>query len=172
MAMPAGYAPDMASQEKAREKMGLEELPAVGPDPQSTRQTPPSTAKNTPANQRLPRPEPGIAALLSTAAGPLDSLEVLRRVGLTPLPDGAGDFKLTGHERWPEIDYWKLMGWLRHNGQWVQMALDNGVKKITEEHKIAAAEVIASLVDTPSADEIIPSVFDERLVPQIAKVIV
>ncbi len=51
-------------------------------------------------------------------------------------------------------------------------ALDNGVKKITEEHKIAAAEVIASLVDTPSADEIIPSVFDERLVPQIAKVIV
>ena len=51
-------------------------------------------------------------------------------------------------------------------------ALDNGVKKITEEHKIAAAEVIASLVDTPSADEIIPSVFDERLVPEIAKVIV
>ena len=51
-------------------------------------------------------------------------------------------------------------------------ALDNGVKKITDEHKIAAAEVIASLVDTPSADEIIPSVFDERLVPQIAKVIV
>ena len=51
-------------------------------------------------------------------------------------------------------------------------ALDNGIKKITDEHKIAAAEVIASLVDTPSADEIIPSVFDERLVPQIAKVIV
>lgn len=51
-------------------------------------------------------------------------------------------------------------------------ALDNGVKKITDEHKIAAAEVIASLVDTPSADEIIPSVFDERLVPEIAKVIV
>lgn len=50
-------------------------------------------------------------------------------------------------------------------------ALDNGVKKITDEHKIAAAEVIASLVDTPSADEIIPSVFDERLVPEIAKVI-
>lgn len=51
-------------------------------------------------------------------------------------------------------------------------ALNNGVKKITDEHKIAAAEVIASLVDTPSADEIIPSVFDERLVPEIAKVIV
>lgn len=51
-------------------------------------------------------------------------------------------------------------------------ALDNGVKMITDDHKIAAAEVIASLVDTPSADEIIPSVFDERLVPAIAKVIV
>ncbi len=50
-------------------------------------------------------------------------------------------------------------------------ALDNGVTKITDDHKIAAAEVIASLVDNPSADEIIPSVFDERLVPEIAKVI-
>lgn len=51
-------------------------------------------------------------------------------------------------------------------------ALDNGVTKITDQHKIAAAEAIASLVDNPSADEIIPSVFDERLVPAIAKVIV
>jgi malate dehydrogenase (oxaloacetate-decarboxylating) len=50
-------------------------------------------------------------------------------------------------------------------------ALDNGVKKITDEHKIAAAEVIASLVDTVSADMIIPPVFDERLVPSIARVI-
>ena len=51
-------------------------------------------------------------------------------------------------------------------------ALDNGVQKITDQHKVAAAEVIASLVPTPSADEIIPSVFDDRLVPAIAKVIV
>lgn len=51
-------------------------------------------------------------------------------------------------------------------------ALDNGVKKITDVHKIAAAEVIASLVENPSPEEIIPSVFDERLVPVIAKVIV
>ena len=50
-------------------------------------------------------------------------------------------------------------------------ALDNGVRKITDDHKIAAAETIASLVEAPSADEIIPSVFDERLVPAIAKVI-
>lgn len=51
-------------------------------------------------------------------------------------------------------------------------ALDNGVKKITDEHKIAAAETIAELVGSPSADEIIPSVFDDRLVPAIAKVII
>jgi malate dehydrogenase (oxaloacetate-decarboxylating) len=51
-------------------------------------------------------------------------------------------------------------------------ALDNGVKKITDEHKIAAAEVIASLVDEVDAEHIIPPIFDERLVPEIAKVIV
>jgi len=51
-------------------------------------------------------------------------------------------------------------------------ALDNNVNKITDEHKIAAAEVIAALVAKPSANEIIPSVLDKRLVPAIAKVIV
>lgn len=50
-------------------------------------------------------------------------------------------------------------------------ALDNGVKKITDEHKIAAAEVIAGLVDNIDADHVIPRVFDERLVPSIAAVI-
>lgn len=50
-------------------------------------------------------------------------------------------------------------------------ALDNGVTKITDEHKIAAAETIANLVDEPSAENIIPNVFDDRLVPAIAKVI-
>lgn len=51
-------------------------------------------------------------------------------------------------------------------------ALDNGVSQITDQHKIAAAETIASLVEEPSADNVIPSVFDERLVPAIAKIIV
>lgn len=50
-------------------------------------------------------------------------------------------------------------------------ALDNNIKKITDKHKIAAAEAIAGLVDTPDANHIIPSVFDERLVPTIANVI-
>ncbi len=50
-------------------------------------------------------------------------------------------------------------------------ALDNRVRDITDNHKIKAAEVIASLVANPSPEEIIPSVMDERLVPEIAKVI-
>jgi malate dehydrogenase (oxaloacetate-decarboxylating) len=50
-------------------------------------------------------------------------------------------------------------------------ALDNRVKKITDDHKVAAAEVIAGLVDTPDAEHIVPSVIDERLVPAIANVI-
>lgn len=50
-------------------------------------------------------------------------------------------------------------------------ALDNRVKTITDQHKIAAAEAIAALVQEPAADQIIPSVFDDRLVDAIAKVI-
>lgn len=50
-------------------------------------------------------------------------------------------------------------------------ALDNKVRNITEQHKMKAAEAIASLVKDPSVDEIIPHVGDDRLVPAIAKVI-
>jgi len=50
-------------------------------------------------------------------------------------------------------------------------ALDNNVRKITDQHKIVAAEAIAALVENPTAETIIPTVFDERLVPAIAKVI-
>lgn len=50
-------------------------------------------------------------------------------------------------------------------------ALDHGVKKITDEHKLAAAEALAALVDRPTADKVIPSPFDERVVPAVANVI-
>lgn len=50
-------------------------------------------------------------------------------------------------------------------------ALDNHVTKITDQHKIAAAEAIASLVEHPSPEDIIPSVFDERLVKAVAATI-
>lgn len=51
-------------------------------------------------------------------------------------------------------------------------ALDNKVRAITDQHKINAAEAIANLVKKPTADCIIPSVLDKRLVPAIARVIV
>jgi malate dehydrogenase (oxaloacetate-decarboxylating) len=50
-------------------------------------------------------------------------------------------------------------------------ALDNRVNEITDQHKIAAAEVIAALVTQPTAEEIVPSVQNTALVSEIAKVI-
>jgi malate dehydrogenase (oxaloacetate-decarboxylating) len=51
-------------------------------------------------------------------------------------------------------------------------ALSNGVKKISDAHKIAAAEALASLVANPTPDKIIPSPFDQGIVATIARVIV
>jgi malate dehydrogenase (oxaloacetate-decarboxylating) len=51
-------------------------------------------------------------------------------------------------------------------------ALDNKLSAITDDHKIAAAEAIAALVENPTPQEIIPSVLDDRLVPAIAKVVI
>lgn len=50
-------------------------------------------------------------------------------------------------------------------------ALDNGVQKITDQHKLAAAEALVALVENPTADEVIPSPFDERVVPAVSAVI-
>jgi len=50
-------------------------------------------------------------------------------------------------------------------------ALDNHVTQITDKHKIAAAEAIASLVESPDAEHIIPSVLNEQLVPRVSDVI-
>lgn len=50
-------------------------------------------------------------------------------------------------------------------------ALDNKVKKITDQHKLDVANILASLVDNPSYDQVIPSVFDDRVVKAIASVI-
>lgn len=50
-------------------------------------------------------------------------------------------------------------------------ALDHGVQKITDQHKIAAAEALASLIAAPTAEQIIPSPFDERVVSAVASVI-
>lgn len=50
-------------------------------------------------------------------------------------------------------------------------ALDNKVKKITDTHKIAAAEAIAKLVKKPTVNQIIPSVLDKKVVPAVARAI-
>lgn len=51
-------------------------------------------------------------------------------------------------------------------------ALDNRVEQITDDHKIAAAEAIASLVINPNAEEIIPGPFTDGLVEVVSRVIV
>lgn len=51
-------------------------------------------------------------------------------------------------------------------------ALDHQVNKITDQHKVLVAEAIANLVEAPSADNIIPSLLDTRLVGEIARVII
>ena len=50
-------------------------------------------------------------------------------------------------------------------------ALDNNVRKITTEHKIKAAEIIAGLVENPTPEEIIPSINNPNLVSSISKII-
>lgn len=51
-------------------------------------------------------------------------------------------------------------------------ALDNQVERIADEHKLAAAKVIAEFISNPTTDEIIPSIFVEGLSEQIANVII
>jgi malate dehydrogenase (oxaloacetate-decarboxylating) len=47
-------------------------------------------------------------------------------------------------------------------------AFDSGAAQITEAMKLAAARAIASLVAEPTALEIVPSVFDQRVAPTVA----
>lgn len=50
-------------------------------------------------------------------------------------------------------------------------ALDSGVKKITPDMKMRAAHALAALVAEPTAEMIIPSVFDQRVVGAVAAAI-
>ena len=47
-------------------------------------------------------------------------------------------------------------------------AFDSGAPQITEAMKLAAARALAGLVVEPTAQEIVPSVFDERVAPTVA----
>lgn len=50
--------------------------------------------------------------------------------------------------------------------------IENNIKSVTPEIKIKVAEAIASIVDQPTADEIIPSVFDSKVAEIVAKSLV
>lgn len=51
-------------------------------------------------------------------------------------------------------------------------ALDHNVTKITDQHKIAAAEALATLVKNPTPEKIIPGPFDPGVVNAVSQVIV
>lgn len=51
-------------------------------------------------------------------------------------------------------------------------AIDNKVSKITDEMKINAAESLASLIKSPTADKIIPGVFEQGVMESVAKAII
>ena len=50
-------------------------------------------------------------------------------------------------------------------------ALDSGARKVTEEMKLAAAYAIAALVEHPTADEVVPSVFHPGVAPAVAEAV-
>ena len=50
-------------------------------------------------------------------------------------------------------------------------ALKNHVRRITEDHKVAAAHAIAKLIPKPTAEKIVPDMFDKRVASAVAKVI-
>jgi len=50
-------------------------------------------------------------------------------------------------------------------------ALDHNIKKITDDHKLAAARALAGLVKEPTADKIIPNPFDDGIVEVVANTI-
>lgn len=50
-------------------------------------------------------------------------------------------------------------------------ALDNGVRRITDDMKLAAATALAELVGDPSKEKIVPDILDERVVEAVASAI-
>lgn len=50
-------------------------------------------------------------------------------------------------------------------------ALDHQVKRITDSHKIKAAQAIAALIPKPTATKIVPDMFDKRVAKAVAKVV-
>ncbi|HWU24454.1 MAG TPA: NADP-dependent malic enzyme [Candidatus Paceibacterota bacterium] len=50
-------------------------------------------------------------------------------------------------------------------------ALDKGIRRITDDTKLRAAKALAGLVPAPTAQKLLPDMFDARVVPTIAKAV-
>jgi len=50
-------------------------------------------------------------------------------------------------------------------------ALDKGVRRITEETKVRSAKALAALVPQPTAQKLLPGIFDKRVVPAVARAV-
>ena len=50
-------------------------------------------------------------------------------------------------------------------------AIDNGVRKITDDMKVRAAKAIASIIKKPTPERVIPDMFDKRVPKAVAKVV-
>lgn len=107
----------------------------------------------TPELVKLMAPEPIVFAL----ANPVPEImpDVARDAGVAVIATGRSDFpnQVNNALAFPGV---------------FRGALDNHVDAITDDHKLAAAKALASLVDQPSDDKVIPSPFDERVVPTVA----
>ena len=49
--------------------------------------------------------------------------------------------------------------------------MDNGVAKITDDIKLKAAKALAGLVPKPTANKILPDMFDKRVAKAVAKAV-
>lgn len=110
----------------------------------------------TPELVKLMSPEPIVFAL----ANPVPEImpDIAKDAGVAVIATGRSDFpnQVNNALAFPGI---------------FRGALDNKVRSITDEHKLAAAESIAGLVENPTTEEIIPSPFDERVVLAVANTI-
>lgn len=107
----------------------------------------------TPELIKLMAPQPIVFAL----ANPVPEImpDVAREAGVAIIATGRSDFpnQVNNALAFPGI---------------FRGALDNRVGAITDDHKLAAATALASLVENPSVDQVIPSPFDDRVVSTIA----
>ncbi len=100
------------------------------------------------------------AAIIFALANPIPEImpQLAKRAGAAVIATGRSDFpnQLNNSLGFPGI---------------FRGALDNGVREITDAMLIRAARNVAGLIARPTAEKIIPDMFDKRVVPAVAKAI-